>query len=367
MRRQPHVRRWWAAMADRWGETVGTIAAVAMVAVAVWWMWPERNDDDATADEAAAVQAAAITTLSLPRTTTTTTAAPEWPPWCGRYVALHVANDVYDDVFDAHAAAYDPEHDAVRAAYDEAWAKAESVYNAYRATVTESEEAFDATVTEEAFDEWARALDTRIAASEAREDLTSKSEAEHIAVVEAARAYVAASLVYADGYSDEYAAAVEAVRSYDAASAALDEVLSAYDEAQSAYEEAQSAYEEAWDDYYAGKDDAWLGRRFDARGHHYDAYRAGWDESHDAQASGNLLPAVEFDPPALARYSAAVDAAHGRWPDSSSLGRALVERRESWMYLDPAVKALNRAAVAALWAAVPEGMDWPDVVQACEG
>ena len=108
-------------------------------------------------------------------------------------------------------------------------------------------------------------------------------------------------------------------------------------------------------------------RRFDARGHHYDAYRAGWDASHDVQATGNRLPDIEFDPPALARYSAAVDAANGRWTDdSSSLGRALGERGEAWMSLDPAVEALNRAAVATLWSAVPEGMAWPDVVQACE-
>ncbi|WP_419839294.1 hypothetical protein [Candidatus Poriferisodalis sp.] len=227
MFRQPQVRRWWAAMSHRWRETVGTVAAVAMVAVAMWWMWPESNDGDATADEAAASQAAATSTLPPPRTATTTTAAPEWPPWCGRYAALRVANDAYDD--------------------------------------------------------------------------------------------------------------------------------------------AQAAYDDTLDAYYAGNEDARFSRRFDARGHHYDDYRAGWDAFHDAQASGNLFSDIEFDPPALARYSAAVDAANGRWTDDlSSLARAAGERGKAWMSLDPAVEALNRAAVGALRSAVPDGVDWLDVKQTCE-
>lgn len=350
-------------MAGRSRETVGAVAVVAMFAVAAWWMWPEHNDGDATTTEAAAT-----TTLPPPTTATATTAVPEWPQWCGRYVALRVANDAYDASYSAHVAAYDPEYEAALAVYDEAWAEAEAAYDAYRAMISESEEDFDATTTEVAFDDWSRALDARIAARETLDAFTSKAEAEHLSVAEAARAYVAASVVYADSYHEEYLAAAEAVRSYDALSAVLDEAQSAYDEARVAYESVQAAYDEALAAYDAGNEDAWFGRHFDARGHPYDAYRAGWDASYDAQASGNPLSDIQFDPPALARYGAAVDAANGRWADDlSSLSRAAGERGQAWMALGPAIEALNSAAVAALWAVAPEGMDWPDLVQACEG
>lgn len=107
-------------MADRWVESVGTVAFVLMLAGVGWWIWPGSNDGDATVSEAAAPQATATTTLPLIRTAMTTATVPEWPSWCGRYVALRVANEAYDDAFDVHAAAYDPGYEAARAAYDEA-------------------------------------------------------------------------------------------------------------------------------------------------------------------------------------------------------------------------------------------------------
>ncbi|MXV87098.1 MAG: hypothetical protein F4005_06180 [Acidimicrobiales bacterium] len=371
-------------MADRRTEIVGTVAFVLMLAGVGWWMWSESNEGDGTASEAAASQTIATTTLPLVRTTTTSTTAPELPPWCGRYIALRVANEAHDAAYDARASAYDPEYEAARAAYDEADAALSEAEAASDAAFRDAEAAtekelesggfgaFDAeelrSIARQTLDDVLRAHDVKATAGEALESLSSKAEAEHLAVAEAARAYVAASRAYADGYSDEYATAVLAVRNHDAASAALDDAQAASDAVEVAYEGAQAAYDEAQAAYDAGAKDAMNGSAFFPLGHREDAYRAGWDAFHDAQASGNPFSYIQWDPPALARYSAAEDAARDRLYELiGSEAAALGAQLNAQQALEHAVEALNSAAVAALWAVAPEGMDWPDLVQACEG
>ncbi|MDE0136791.1 MAG: hypothetical protein OXH86_18665 [Acidimicrobiaceae bacterium] len=313
-------------MADRRTEIVGTVAFVLILAGVGWWVWSENNDGDGTASEAAASQATATTTL--PRIRTTTTTALEWPPWCGRYVALRVANEAYDAAYDAYASAYDSEHEAARSAYDEADAalsEAEAASDAaFRdaevATEKELESgefgAFDAeelrSIARQTLDDVRRAHDAKAAAGEALEAFTSKAEAEDFAMVEAARAYVVAGRVYADGYSDEYAAAVLAVRNHDVASVALDEAQAASDNVEVAYAEAQAAYDEAQAAYDAGAEDAMNGSAFFPLGHREDAYRAGWQAYQEAHASGDPFGYIGYEPPVVARLSAAEDAARDR-------------------------------------------------------